>query len=130
MLLGADESMNQSRFQSLTPQKNAKGTFAAATNTNTHFFLNKNLNSLGRSPLKNHNGRDNTEAIDMEMSDEDYDTVPEFQSNFSFIFLVFSPLHFFCCLSSISTSSTTISFRLNHQKHTISNIIISIRQNI
>lgn len=34
-----------------------------------------------RSPSKNVNGRDNTESIDMEMSDEDFDTVPDFQSN-------------------------------------------------
>lgn len=34
-----------------------------------------------RSPSKNHNGRDNTESIDMEMSDEDFDTMPDFQSN-------------------------------------------------
>lgn len=34
-----------------------------------------------RSPAKNHNGRDNTESIDMEMSDEDFDTMPDFQSN-------------------------------------------------
>lgn len=30
--------------------------------------------------MKGQNGRDNTEAIDMEMSDEDFDTMPEFQS--------------------------------------------------
>lgn len=35
-----------------------------------------------RSPSKTHNGRDNTESIDMEMSDEDFDTIPDFQSNF------------------------------------------------
>lgn len=36
-----------------------------------------------RSPAKNHNGRDNTESIDMEMSDEDFDTMPDFQSNYT-----------------------------------------------
>lgn len=30
--------------------------------------------------MKGQNGRDNTESIDMEMSDEDFDTIPEFQS--------------------------------------------------
>lgn len=40
-----------------------------------------------RSPSKNVNGRDNTESIDMEMSDEDFDTVPDFQSNWRFKFV-------------------------------------------
>lgn len=40
--------------------------------------------SQNRSPSKSHNGRDNTESIDMEMSDEDFDTIPDFQSNFCF----------------------------------------------
>lgn len=31
-----------------------------------------------KSPGRTLNGRDNTEAIDMEMSDEDFDTLPEF----------------------------------------------------
>lgn len=31
-----------------------------------------------KSPGRTHNGRDNTETIDMEMSDEDFDTLPEF----------------------------------------------------
>lgn len=45
----------------------------------SNFFL---LASQIRSPPKNHNGpMDNTESIDMEMSDEDFDTIPEFQSN-------------------------------------------------
>lgn len=34
-----------------------------------------------RSPAKGQNGRDNNESIDMEMSDEDFDAAPEFQSN-------------------------------------------------
>lgn len=33
-----------------------------------------------RSPAKGRNGRDNNESIDMEMSDEDFDAMPEFQS--------------------------------------------------
>ncbi|XP_055295125.1 regulation of nuclear pre-mRNA domain-containing protein 2 isoform X2 [Sitodiplosis mosellana] len=36
--------------------------------------------SQNRSPSKIHNGRDNTESIDMEMSDEDFDTIPDFQN--------------------------------------------------
>lgn len=31
-----------------------------------------------KSPGRSQNGRDNTEAIDMEMSDEDFETLPEF----------------------------------------------------
>lgn len=30
--------------------------------------------------MKGQNGRDDTEAIDMEMSDEDFEPIPEFQS--------------------------------------------------
>lgn len=46
------------------------------------FFSPFNVAAQNRSPAKNQNGRDNTESIDMEMSDEDFDTMPEFQSNF------------------------------------------------
>lgn len=54
---------------------------------NFDMYIKLNLQLLivaaqNRSPAKNHNGRDNTESIDMEMSDEDFDTMPEFQSNF------------------------------------------------
>lgn len=38
---------------------------------------------MNRSPAKNLNGRDNTESIDMEMSDED--AGPEFEGNLKLI---------------------------------------------
>lgn len=43
---------------------------------------------------------DNTESIDMEMSDEDFDTIPEFQSNLpknkhKFSFFLNSFLYYF-----------------------------------
>lgn len=91
ILLG-DESGNQSRFQS-TPQKNAKGRSGHTPHTFAPFKRPSHEPQIAssvpqnRSPLKSHNGRDNTESIDMEMSDEDYDTVPDFQSNFRAFFL-------------------------------------------
>lgn len=74
------------RFQSPPMQKNAKCILIICSTLNDYFLVLTNYSLLStatqnRSPVKNHNGRDNTESIDMEMSDEDFDTIPEFQSN-------------------------------------------------
>lgn len=49
-----------------------------------------------KSPGRGPNGRDNTEAIDMEMSDEDFDSLPEVNNkndgiifHFNFFFQIF-----------------------------------------
>lgn len=52
-------------------------------------FFFRSIAAQNRSPAKNHNGRDNTESIDMEMSDEDFDAMPDFQSNYIVLFLFF-----------------------------------------